>query len=638
MAKPQLEFADGRAPFDLGGKQTIIGRGAQAALRADGPGVADQHARIVLDQGSGNFWVEDLKSPGGTFKNGQRLAGKAWLVDGDTLAVGNLKVTFRPEGAQVAEQRTVMSMEPPQAVKDLIAKQQAVDAAKKAPAPVDDGRTMQADAPQIAQAQAQPRKATVMGLGGPPKQPAKLPPPPAAPSPVPDTSNPFATQAEMAAPMIPAAGPVADAANPFATQAEMAAPAIPAAGPISDGNNPFATQAEMAAPVIPQPGKRPNVSPAAFEQTSLGAAPSPGSYPTPAPAPAAQQWQPPPQKPAGSGFTPPPQAAISGTQPIMAAPMAMGGAVQPAQQPYNPPKTPQAMQPIAGPSGGGAWQSQAYTPPKKGSFGGISRAIEFYGQIFSLAFKHKSLLMPLVYDLVITTALSIALAIGDFFIASNTIYYVFAAVGTAMLYFIDYFCNSLTASLIYDQVTTGQSSTKQAWPRIMKAMPGILTFAAVSAALDLASTWARERRDILARILLDILRKIWSTATYVVMPALVIEGVSFGTAFKRSKDLMKQDPTGVGSGIVAMSLTSYVVGLVMFGLAGMSLRFFGGFLHGAVGLFFFFFFCNAFWAVSGWMKISYSTLFYMWAKECERANSTDFALAPQPLRAALDAA
>jgi hypothetical protein len=38
------------------------------------------------------------------------------------------------------------------------------------------------------------------------------------------------------------------------------------------------------------------------------------------------------------------------------------------------------------------------------------------------------------------------------------------------------------------------------------------------------------------------------------------------------------------------------------------------------------------------MKIAYSTCFYMWARECERAGSQDHALAPLPLRTALDAA
>jgi hypothetical protein len=670
--KPQLEFTDGRAPFDLGGKQTIIGRGGSSNLRLEAPGVAEQHARLVLDAASGNVWIEDLKSQTGTLRNGQKLTGKSWLADGDKVTIGAVTLIYRPDGAPVAaprpmaEQATMMSAEPPAAVKELIARQAALDAqkaaaakAKAAPEP-DDGRTqLQMAAPVIpvpaqAPAAAPARKATVMGLGGPsaPAQPAKLPP---APQHVPDSANPFATQAEMQAPVIP--GNVPDSANPFASQSD-----LPATGNVPDSANPFATQAEMQAPVIPAPRPQPqaqkpqprNTSPAAFDSTGWGTAPAQAAPPPQKPVQQAQGTMPVMAAPSGSAFgvggSPPgqpmpmqqqPMGPQGNFQPIAEPPPAqgfgqpMGGAPaygQPMQQPMQQPSPTTGQQPMV------PMSSQPYSPPKKGSFGSISRALEFYSQIFSLAMKNKSLLTPLVYDLLITTVLSILLCAADFFIASDTIYYLLLSVGTGMLYFIDYFCNSLTASLIYDQVTTGQSSAKNAWPRVTKALPGILTFAAISAVLDIASTYARERRDVLSRILLDILRRIWSTATYVIMPALVIEGVPFGTAFKRSKDLMKQDPTGVGAGIVAMSITSYFVGIVMFGLAGFSMRFLGRFVHPALGMFFFFFFCNAFWAVSGWMKIAYSTCFYMWARECEKANSTDHSLAPLPLRSALDAA
>jgi hypothetical protein len=121
------------------------------------------------------------------------------------------------------------------------------------------------------------------------------------------------------------------------------------------------------------------------------------------------------------------------------------------------------------------------------------------------------------------------------------------------------------------------------------------------------------------------------------MPALVIEGVSFGDAFKRSKQLMDHDPTGVGAGIVAMSITSYIIAAVCFPLSYVLLRA-GAHIHPAVGALLCMLIVNLYWAVSGWMKIAYSTCFYMWARECERTGSQDHALAPIPLRTALDAA
>jgi hypothetical protein len=190
---------------------------------------------------------------------------------------------------------------------------------------------------------------------------------------------------------------------------------------------------------------------------------------------------------------------------------------------------------------------------------------------------------------------------------------------------------------MYDFASTGQASMDTAVPRVKKALPGVVTFAAVSALLDVASTYARERNDVLSKIVLRILRAIWTTATYVIMPALVIEGVSFGAAFGRSKKLMDQDPTGVGAGVVALSIVSYAVAAICFPLSYFMMRI-GGYIHPAVGALLGMLIVNLYWSVSGWMKIAYSTCFYMWARECEAKGSQDHALAPAPLRAALEAA
>jgi hypothetical protein len=231
-----------------------------------------------------------------------------------------------------------------------------------------------------------------------------------------------------------------------------------------------------------------------------------------------------------------------------------------------------------------------------------------------------------------------AFTVLEFFVRSRGAFYAVMGAEAFVLYFVDYACNSITASLMYDYATTGEATMATAIPRVKKALPGVLTFAAVSALLDVASTYARERNDLASKLILRVLRAIWTTATYVIMPALVIEGVSFGDAFKRSKSLMDHDPTGVGAGIVAMSITSYLVAAVCFPLSYFLLRFGAIHIHPAVGALLSMLIINLYWAVSGWMKIAYSTCFYLWARECERTGSTDHALAPLPLRAALDAA
>ena len=43
------------------------------------------------------------------------------------------------------------------------------------------------------------------------------------------------------------------------------------------------------------------------------------------------------------------------------------------------------------------------------------------------------------------------------------------------------------------------------------------------------------------------------------------------------------------------------------------------------------FFVNLYWSLGGYLKITYFTCFYMWARECERQGSSDPRLAPAPL-------
>jgi hypothetical protein len=347
--------------------------------------------------------------------------------------------------------------------------------------------------------------------------------------------------------------------------------------------------------------------------------------------------------------TAPPVAPIAAPTP-----MPTGVATMQMEAPVVPPTTAQAVPqpvgyaptapvaplppPVAQPTPGAPFGGAHYTPPAtKGAFGSISRAFAFMQQMMTLAFSNKALLKPILWNLIITTPLNIGVGIAMGFVSSRGGFYGVLALGTALLYFTDYLCNAFTASLMFDYATTGEADMKRARARVTKALPGVMTFAAVSAILDVASTYARERNDVAAKILLRVLRAIWTTATYVIMPALVIEGVSFGTAFKRSKSLMDQDPTGVGAGIVAMYLVSTVCSIVCYALAYGALRV-GFLIHPAVGGILFFTFVNLYWSVSGWFKIAYSTCFYMWARECERTGTTNQALAPLPLRAALDAA
>lgn len=72
--------------FALDRDETIIGRSHKAHVRVDDGGVSRQNTRIT--RVGERFFVEDLASRNGTFKNGDRVSTRVELSNGDRIHVG----------------------------------------------------------------------------------------------------------------------------------------------------------------------------------------------------------------------------------------------------------------------------------------------------------------------------------------------------------------------------------------------------------------------------------------------------------------------------------------------------------------------------------------------------------------------
>jgi hypothetical protein len=86
----QLEI-DGRS-YQVSGPVTVIGRGAEADVVVDDPGVSRRHAEIHT--GTGRVRVVDLGSTNGTFVDGERV-GTGDLADGSRITVGRTRIVVR---------------------------------------------------------------------------------------------------------------------------------------------------------------------------------------------------------------------------------------------------------------------------------------------------------------------------------------------------------------------------------------------------------------------------------------------------------------------------------------------------------------------------------------------------------------
>ena len=261
------------------------------------------------------------------------------------------------------------------------------------------------------------------------------------------------------------------------------------------------------------------------------------------------------------------------------------------------------------------------------------RVFKFMGEVMGMGTRNPRLFLPVALNIAIAVPVNIALCIVVYATQQQApmMAWVCNALGVIALYYTDYICNALACSMIYDQVTSGNATVTGAISRTGRSAFGILVFATISGIFDLLAYYAQERDDVLGRILMSIVRAVWTAATYVVMPSMIIEGLGFFESFKRSKQIAQNDPTGVGVGVIGMGLACYLVSAALFGAAEFAYVRIGG----VFGFFAFFTLTNVSWAITGYLRITYFTCYYLWARECAWRGQQSTQFAPAPLQAAL---
>lgn len=71
----------------------LVGRGVDASVWIDAPGISRHHARIVVSGGEAT--LEDLGSKNGTYIGGHQVTKPHRLANGDQIRFGSVVITFR---------------------------------------------------------------------------------------------------------------------------------------------------------------------------------------------------------------------------------------------------------------------------------------------------------------------------------------------------------------------------------------------------------------------------------------------------------------------------------------------------------------------------------------------------------------
>jgi hypothetical protein len=294
----------------------------------------------------------------------------------------------------------------------------------------------------------------------------------------------------------------------------------------------------------------------------------------------------------------------------------------------------------------------------------FSRGWAFLKQAWSMAFKDKDLLKPSIYALIIGTIVSvigIVPIVGTAFLLkgsqlTNIIIGLMGAVMVFVQFVITYVFSGMTAYLIFGYLSEGDGRMDHAWAVVRRDFFDILTLAAASTAVNMLKNAAnRNRRGGLASGLIrsatGLLEALWTEASYLILPAMVIDDLNLKDGMARVLKITKENLLLVGISTVGVRWVTGLIGFLLgFGGLLMALAIGGGgvYLAGgfnflsimgiAVAAFIFFAFVMVASVITSYTSIAYHTCLYIWAREVEKAQVAGLSMrvaAPAPLAAVL---
>ncbi len=292
----------------------------------------------------------------------------------------------------------------------------------------------------------------------------------------------------------------------------------------------------------------------------------------------------------------------------------------------------------------------------------ISLGWGFLKQAWNMAFQDRDLIKPSIYALVAGFIVSV---IG--IIPLALAYMIFGAEGpggivTAFMggllifaqFVVSYIFSGMTIYLIYGFLSEGDGRLDKAWAIVRRDFWDILTLAAVSTAVSMIRNAAKNNKKnslaaSLARSATSLLQTLWTEASYLILPAMIIDDLNLKDGVQRVGKIVKENLLLVGISAVGVRFVTGLIGFIFsamgFGLA--LLVAFGLFSTGnsalgvagiVLGALIFFPFVMVASVFSSYVTTAYHTCLYIWARDVEKARAhgeSDAVPAPAPLAAVL---
>ena len=295
----------------------------------------------------------------------------------------------------------------------------------------------------------------------------------------------------------------------------------------------------------------------------------------------------------------------------------------------------------------------------------FSRGWSFLKQAWSMAFKDKDLLKPSIYALVAGAVVSVigiipivllAMLVGGSQVG-NLVMVLAGGIMIFLQFIVSYVFSGMTAYLIYGYLSEGDGRMDHAWDIVKRDFFDIVTLAAVSTVVNMLKNAAnRNRRGgnigaSLIRGATNLFSVLWSEASYLVLPAMVIDDLNLKDGMQRVLNITRENLLLIGISTVGVRWVTGLIGFILgfiglllgFAIGGGAAYLTGGFgavtiVGIVVGALIFFTFVMVANIISSYTSIAYHTCLYIWARDVEKAQTAGQPVqiaAPAPLAAVL---
>ena len=291
----------------------------------------------------------------------------------------------------------------------------------------------------------------------------------------------------------------------------------------------------------------------------------------------------------------------------------------------------------------------------------LSRGFSFLKQSWQMAWADKDLLKPTIYAMIVGVFVSVVgiipiiltqLALGGTQIG-NALTFVFGALLIFAQFTVSYIFSAMTIHLIYSYLAEGDGRMDHAWSIVRRDFLDIVSLAVASTLVNLVLNFVRGKKKNRGRnFIADIINTIWTEATYLILPAMVVDDINLKAGLKRATYIAKNNLLLIGVSTVGVKWVTGLIGFLLggtgialglgvgFGLVtlfnGQIASIIGGTLLG--GLIALFFILVAV-LIGNYTTTAYHTCLYLWARDVERAQErgegAPAVAPPSPLAAAL---